>query len=330
MANTNRQLLLCVFDSTSRAKIETVAKDLEIGLAFELSPQAVLDSAILGQAESVLVEFASFDPEASLFLDSCRQKAPNVPVIALLRSASASDAVRFSRAGVFECLNTLSTTDDIFNTFQLTHAEAERNRAARDLGSGESWRRHLVGQSSPMEQVTRIIRLVASRRCTVLLSGETGTGKEMTAKAIHMASDRSRRPMVSVNCSAIPENLIEAELFGHIKGAYTGAVNSRIGRFEQADGGTIFLDEIADLPFELQSKLLRVLQEREIQRLGSSETVKVDVRVIAATNANLLALVRAGPFPRRSLLPVERCPDSHAFPARACVRHSAARRSLRA
>ena len=163
-------------------------------------------------------------------------------------------------------------------------------------GAQEPWRRFLVGESAPLEQVTHIIRLVAARRCTVLIDGETGTGKEMAARAIHMASDRSRKPMVCINCGAIPENLMEAELFGHVKGAFTGAVNHRVGRFEQANGGTLFLDEIGDVPMDLQAKLLRVLQEREIQRLGSGETIKVDVRVIAATNADLLGRVRQGLF----------------------------------
>jgi transcriptional regulator with GAF, ATPase, and Fis domain len=167
---------------------------------------------------------------------------------------------------------------------------------AKITGYVEPWRRFLVGESPRLEQVTQIIRLVAARRCTVLIDGETGTGKEMAARAIHMAGDRSRKPMVSINCGAIPENLMEAELFGHVKGAFTGAVNHRIGRFEQANGGTIFLDEIGDLPMDLQVKLLRALQEREIQRLGSSETIKVDVRVIAATNADLQARVRQGSF----------------------------------
>jgi transcriptional regulator with GAF, ATPase, and Fis domain len=150
-----------------------------------------------------------------------------------------------------------------------------------------SWRRFLIGQSSPMLEICDIIHLIASKRCTVLISGETGTGKEAVAKAIHAASNRRPFPMVSVNCTALPSNLIEAELFGHTKGAFTGAQSSRIGRFEQAHRGTIFLDEIGDLPLDAQSKLLRVLQEREFERVGSSETVRVDVRVIAASNVDL-------------------------------------------
>src|SRR5689334_9904570 len=146
------------------------------------------------------------------------------------------------------------------------------------------WRHLLVGESRALDEIDRIIRLVGPRRCTVLITGETGTGKEMAARAIHMAGPRAAQPLVAVNCSALPENLLEAELFGHVKGAFTGAVQQRIGRFEQAHNGTLFLDEIGELPLDLQAKLLRVLQEREFQRLGSSETVRVDVRVIAASN----------------------------------------------
>ena len=296
MAITHRQLILCVSDAGSLGRIKSVAEELGIGLIVELSPAALLANTKLCEADSIIIEFSEFGSEASLFLHSCREKAPDVPIIALLRDVSSSDAVRFSRSGAFECLDTLSATNEVFNAIELAFAQVTRSRAARSTLSTEPWRRHLVGQSKPIEQVTKIISLVAARRCTVLISGETGTGKEMAARAIHMASDRARRSMVSVNCSAIPENLIEAELFGHVKGAYTGAVNHRVGRFEQAQGGTIFLDEIADLPFDLQSKLLRVLQEKEIQRLGSSETIKVDVRVIAATNANLQKLVQQGRF----------------------------------
>jgi transcriptional regulator with GAF, ATPase, and Fis domain len=147
-----------------------------------------------------------------------------------------------------------------------------------------------------MEDVANTIRLVGPFRCTVLITGETGTGKEMAARALHNASPRANLPMVAVNCSAVPETLLEAELFGHVKGAFTGATGHRIGRFEQAHKSTIFLDEISDMPLELQAKLLRVLQEREFQRLGSSETIQVDVRVIAASNVNLLERVKQGKF----------------------------------
>jgi transcriptional regulator with PAS, ATPase and Fis domain len=163
-------------------------------------------------------------------------------------------------------------------------------------GEPEGDRLPLIGQSRPMQQIAQQIRLVAPRRATVMITGETGTGKEVAARSIHAASGRGNFPLVAVNCGALPEALLEAELFGHVKGAFTGAVTHRIGRFEEANHGTIFLDEIGDLPFGLQAKLLRVLQEREFQRLGSSETIRVDARVIAATNANLPELIKEGKF----------------------------------
>jgi transcriptional regulator with PAS, ATPase and Fis domain len=155
----------------------------------------------------------------------------------------------------------------------------------------DDWSRSLVGSSSAMRQAIEIIRLVGPRRSTVLITGETGSGKEVAARAIHAASNRSGARMVAINCAALPDNLLEAELFGHTKGAFTGAVNARVGLFEQAHRGTIFLDEIGEMPLQLQSKLLRVLQEREVTRIGSSEPLPVDVRVIAASNTNLLEAV---------------------------------------
>ncbi len=159
-----------------------------------------------------------------------------------------------------------------------------------------SWRQAVIGQSLPIVEVCEIVSLVAAKRCTVLISGETGTGKEVIARALHAASNRSEYPLVSVNCTALPANLIEAELFGHAKGAFTGAHANRIGRFEQAHRGTIFLDEIGDLPLDAQAKLLRVLQEREFERIGSSETVRVDVRVVAASNIDLELAVKERKF----------------------------------
>jgi transcriptional regulator with GAF, ATPase, and Fis domain len=166
---------------------------------------------------------------------------------------------------------------------------------AENVGRAD-WERLLIGESHPMRQVSHIIRMVACRRATVLITGETGTGKEMAARALHLASGRRKDRLVAVNCSALPDHLLEAELFGHVRGAFTGAVQNRIGRFEEAHGGTLFLDEIGDLPVDLQAKLLRVLQEREFQRLGSSDTVRVDIRVVAATNCDLAQRVSQGRF----------------------------------
>lgn len=155
---------------------------------------------------------------------------------------------------------------------------------------------NLVGNSSSMQNIYNLIGLVAQKTSTVLLEGETGTGKELIARAIHYSGPRKDQPLVSVNCGAIPSNLLEDELFGHVKGAFTNAHQHRIGRFEQANHGTLFLDEVSNMPMELQVKLLRVLQEREFQRVGSPTTVKVDVRIIAATNGDLMARVERGEF----------------------------------
>lgn len=157
---------------------------------------------------------------------------------------------------------------------------------------------HLIGRSPHLRDVSALVRMVAPRRTPVLLLGETGTGKEMIAEAVHAASPRAQRPFVVVNCAAIPEALLESELFGFVRGAFTGAVQSRAGRILSAHTGTLFLDEIGDLPLALQAKLLRFLQQGELQRLGSNDPQHVDVRVLAATNADLAARVAAGEFRR--------------------------------
>jgi formate hydrogenlyase transcriptional activator len=154
----------------------------------------------------------------------------------------------------------------------------------------------IIGSSSVLKRVLQNVETVATTDSTVLIYGETGTGKELIARAIHNLSDRRERTLVKVNCAAIPTGLLESELFGHEKGAFTGAIDRRIGRFELAHQGTIFLDEVEDIPLDLQSKLLRVLQEQEFERLGSSRTLRVDVRVVAATNANLEQMVEEKKF----------------------------------
>jgi formate hydrogenlyase transcriptional activator len=168
----------------------------------------------------------------------------------------------------------------------------------------------IVGNSATLRHVLGMVRIVAPTDATVLINGETGTGKELIAEAIHKWSGRSNGPFVKVNCAAIPAGLLESELFGHERGAYTGAITRSIGRFERANRGTLFLDEIGDLPLELQPKLLRVIQERQFERLGSAATIQTDVRVICATHRNLVDLIdegqfRADLFYRLSVFPVE-------------------------
>lgn len=220
---------------------------------------------------------------AESLLDHVHASQPNVPVAFYRENGPANEAIRLLRLGAAEYFDDLAS------------AQAWQPRAAV-AHTAEPWRAFLIGESPAMNPVFDTIRILGPRRSTVLIQGETGTGKEMVARALHAASTRAGAPIVSVNCTALPDTLLEAELFGHTRGAFTGAMQARVGRFEQAQRGTIFLDEIGDLPFEIQAKLLRVLQERECQRLGSGETVKLDVRVIAATNAELEHRIEHGKF----------------------------------
>ncbi len=174
--------------------------------------------------------------------------------------------------------------------------EALPRTASSDAGPAVEPLPGMIGVSQAMRNVYRLARLVALRSTTVLLTGETGTGKELVAKAIHLLSPRQKQPFITVNCAAIPESLLESELFGYARGAFTGAFQSRIGRIHAAHGGTLFLDEVGDLPMSMQAKLLRFLQEGEVQRLGGQDIVRVDVRVIAATNAQLARRVAEKAF----------------------------------
>jgi transcriptional regulator with GAF, ATPase, and Fis domain len=177
-------------------------------------------------------------------------------------------------------------------TLRLT----DENRQLKRALVGEYRPENMVGQSGAMRAVFDQIMMVAGSRATVLITGESGTGKELVAKAIHAVSDRREKPFIGISCAGIPETMMENELFGHERGAFTGAVALQKGRFELANGGTIFLDEVGDIPLSIQVKLLRVLQEREIERLGGKETIKLDVRLVAATNRDLAVEMRAGTF----------------------------------
>ncbi len=199
-------------------------------------------------------------------------------------------SVRAMKAGALEFLTKPVNDEDLLDAIQ--QAIVRDHRARQPQGdTGQPNFAEIVGTSAALEAALKQVEVVAPTESTVLIFGETGTGKELIARAIHTISSRSSRAFVKLNCAAIPSGLLESELFGHEKGAFTGAVAQRIGRFELANGGTLFLDEVGDIPLELQPKLLRVLQEQEFERLGSTRTQRVDVRMVAATNRNLEQMV---------------------------------------
>lgn len=208
-------------------------------------------------------------------------------------------AVKAMKAGAFDFL-TKPFENEVFAASIDRALEAYRRRerglSSRKAVSGQYQVEQFIGTSEPIKRVLEFVAKVADHGSTVLIQGESGTGKELVARMLHFTSTRKDRPLIPVNCGAIPENLLESELFGHEKGAFTGAVQTRIGRFESAHGGTIFLDEIGELSLGLQVKLLRVLQERSFERVGGTKTINVDVRVVAATNQDLEEAVRQKRF----------------------------------
>jgi DNA-binding NtrC family response regulator len=217
-------------------------------------------------------------------LDLMTRVQGEVPVWIHQPGATVQSAVGWIKAGA---AHVLTSAQEI---------EWAVTRVARDIASEQPRESALIGVSRAMRSLESSIAMVAVRHCNVLIEGETGTGKEVVAREIHRLGKGARTPWVAVNCGAIPETLLEAELFGHVKGAFTGAVQARAGKFEAANHGTIFLDEIGDMPLAVQAKLLRVLQEREVERLGGNERIRLDVRVIAATNLNLAERVKQGLF----------------------------------
>ena len=214
-----------------------------------------------------------------------------VPIIFLTGYGDVPMSVRALKAGAVDFLTKPFDDEDLLNAIRqcITSDLEEEIQPSQNIGN-------MVGESPGLTGVLRAIHVVAPTDATVLIQGETGTGKELVARAIHDHSSRSRRPFVMVNCAAIPATLLESELFGHEKGSFTGAIGQKIGRFEAAHQGTLFLDEIGEIPLELQPKLLRVLQEQEFDRLGGTRTIRVDVRIVAATNRNLEQMVEQGKF----------------------------------
>lgn len=229
-------------------------------------------------------------------LKKIRERFPDMPVIMMSGRAGLSDAVNATKLGAFNFLEKPLTPEGVLLAVGSAFELQRTRRVARELREELGLAGQMVGGSREMEEVRALISRVAPTDSRVLITGESGTGKELVASAIHDGSPRRDKPFVRVNCAALPRDLVESEMFGHERGAFTGATQARAGRFELAHTGTLFLDEIGDLSAEAQAKLLRAIEAREIQRVGGNKTLKVDVRVIAATNQDLQAAVKSGDF----------------------------------
>jgi DNA-binding NtrC family response regulator len=249
----------------------------------------------------VTLDYSLPDMEGEKVLKSIREFDPDISVIIVSAQEKIGTAVELLKAGAFDYITKDEDAKDrilnsIKNARNKTSLIREIDRLKHEITTKYEFEKSIIGTSPAIKKIFDLIEKAVKTQITVSVTGETGTGKELIAKAIHYNSKRKNKSLVAVNVAAIPKELIESELFGHEKGAFTGAASRRIGKFEEAEGGTIFLDEIGEMDLSLQSKLLRVLQEKELTRIGGNQVIKLDVRVIVATHRNLLEEVRAGRF----------------------------------
>lgn len=259
-----------------------------------VSAEAALALLEVERPQLVLSDVRLPGRDGLALFDEVRSRHPSLPVILLTAHGTIPDAVEATRRGVFTYLTKPYDSKELLE--RIAQALALGAPEASAGPADEAWRSEIVSRSARMADLLAEARMVARSDASVLLRGDSGSGKELLARAIHRASARADRPFVAVNCGAIPETLLESELFGHVKGAFTDAVSNRKGLFQEAAGGTLMLDEIGDMPPALQVKLLRVLQERAVRPLGSSQSHAVDVRIISATHRDLDAAMAAGQF----------------------------------
>ncbi|MFY9478867.1 MAG: sigma 54-interacting transcriptional regulator [Aquabacterium sp.] len=258
------------------------------------SAEAALAQLAVAQPTLVISDVRLPGLDGLQLFDEIRAQHPALPVILLTAHGTIPDAVDATSRGAFAYLTKPFDSHELLD--KVCQATSLSPGAQTDDGGDNRWREEIISRSQAMADVLAEARLVAATDASVLIAGDSGAGKELLARAIHRASPRARKPFVAINCGAIPEQLLESELFGHVKGAFTGAQTSRQGLFQTADGGTLFLDEIGDMPPALQVKLLRALQERTVRPVGSNEAIPVDVRVLSATHRDLDGAMAEGQF----------------------------------
>lgn len=273
------------------------------------SAREALDMINVHHIDIVISDIKMPEMSGIELLKAVKKLDTSIEVILITAFATLETAVEALKMGARDYITKPFNLEEVFQAIDRIVGSGENLEEDLTESSGQI-ENYLTAKSEVMQHMLRLLNQVAKSNATVILYGETGTGKEIASKTIHDMSDRRDKAFVKVNCAAIPENLLESELFGYEKGAFTGAATKKPGRFELADGGTIFLDEIGDMPLGLQAKLLRVLQEKEFERLGGTKTLKVDVRIIAATNKNLANLVKQEKFRedlyyRLSVVPIQ-------------------------
>jgi DNA-binding NtrC family response regulator len=297
--STAIRILIVDDDRAFRVATESLLRDEGYAVASVSGAREALERLAGESFDLILSDLVMEGMNGVEFLQQVRRKMPEVTVIMVTGFGSIGTAVDAMRLGAYDYLTKPCNNDELIIKIGRAADDYRKTielRHLRALLSSEADFSNIFSRNEKMQQLFKLVRQVSDTDVTVLIQGETGTGKELIAKAIHFNSQRRNLPFIPFQCSAIPETLIESELFGFERGTFSGATRLRIGKFEEAGGGSIFLDEIGDVPLAVQTKLLRVLQERQIMRLGSNITIPVDVRVIAATNRSLDAMIAAGTF----------------------------------
>jgi two-component system NtrC family response regulator len=298
-ASQKRRALVVDDEPALRMMVGAVLRDEGWDVAEAPSAEDALDLLSGARPDVILLDMRMPGMDGLEALGAIRAKSPGVPVVMLTAFGTVGSAVDAMKRGAFDYLTKPADNDELVavlgKAYEYSRLVSENLELRREADMAPEVR-EIIGQSEGMQRVKRLIEQAGPSEATVLITGDSGTGKELVAAALHAASPRTRGPLIKVNCAALPGDLLESELFGYVKGAFTGAVKDKPGRFQLASGGTLFLDEIGELPLGLQAKLLRAIQERQVEPLGGVGAVPVDVRLLAATNRNLVAEVQAGRF----------------------------------
>lgn len=296
---TVRTILVVDDENSQRLILTGYLKQKGYGVLEAASAEEGIEAVKKNVIDIILTDYKMPGKSGLDLLREAKQINPETSVVVITAFGTIEDAVKAMKEGAYDYLTKpvdLDELDLLLKRMVERQQLLSENKMLKEQLSDKYKLTGIIAASKKMEEVLSIAARVADSKASVLIRGESGTGKELLAKAIHFASPRKNKPFVAVNCAALNENLLESELFGHERGAFTGADKQRLGRFETADGGTLFLDEVGDLPLSTQVKLLRVLQEQKFERVGSSKTIPVDVRVMAATNRDLNQLIRDGKF----------------------------------